>query len=144
VPHGDPAPGTHVANTGPYVYLLGKHPNATKVAFLYADVGGVRANIRSSLEPLKRAGYQIVYGPSGAGTTSPDYTPEVINMQTSGAQVVYLFAFEVNMHIRMARSMRQQNFEPELKVSNIGYNSQLIKLLGDVANGWWNPIPHSP
>ncbi|MEY2430311.1 MAG: hypothetical protein QOC92_36 [Acidimicrobiaceae bacterium] len=144
VPHADPAPGTHVANTGPYVYMLQKHPSATKVAFLYADVGGVRANIGGSLEPLKKAGYQIVYGPSGAGTTSPDYTPEVINMQSSGAQMVYLFAFEVNMHIRMARSMRQQNFEPELKVSNIGYNSQLIKLLGDVANGWLNPIPHVP
>ena len=144
VPHADPAPGTHIANTGPYVYLLQQHPTATKAAFLYADVGGVRANIGGSLEPMKRAGYQIVYGPSGAGTTSPDYTPEVINMQTSGAQVVYLFAFEVNMHIRMARSMRQQNFEPELKMSNIGYNSQLIKLLGDVANGWINPIPHAP
>jgi ABC-type branched-subunit amino acid transport system substrate-binding protein len=144
VPHADPAPGTHVANTGPYVHLLQQHPTATKAAFLYADVGGVRANIGGSLEPMKRAGYQIVYGPSGAGATSPDYTPEVINMQASGAQVVYLFAFEVNMHIRMARSMRQQNFEPELKMSNIGYNSQLIKLLGDVANGWINPIPHAP
>jgi len=137
VPHADP----NRASTGPYVYFKQQYPNVNNVAFLYADVGGVRDNTPAVLEPLKRVGYNIVYN-SGTQTTSPDYTAEVINMQRAGTQMVYLFAFEVNMHVRMARNMRQQNFEPTLKVANIGYNSQLIKLLGDVANGWISPIPH--
>lgn len=140
VPHADPK----VASTGPYVYLKQKYPNANNVAFLYADVGGVRSNIDAVLQPLKRVGYNIVYGPSGAQATAPDYTAEVINMQRAGTQFVYLFAFEVNMHVRLARNMRQQNFEPEIKASQIGYNSQLIKLLGDTANGWINPITYVP
>jgi hypothetical protein len=40
--------------------------------------------------------------------------------------------------------MRQQNFEPPLKVSNIGYNSKLVDLLRDVADGWSNHIDHAP
>jgi ABC-type branched-subunit amino acid transport system substrate-binding protein len=139
VPHADPK----VASTGPYVYLKQQHPNVNNVAFLYADIGGVRDNAPAVLEPLKRVGYNIVYN-SGAQATSPDYTAEVINMQRAGAQMVYLFAFEVNMHVRLARNMRQQNFEPEIKAANIGYNSQLIKLLGDTANGWVNSVPHVP
>ena len=139
MPHADPK----VANTGPYVYLQQQHPNVKNVAFLYADIGGVRDNTPAVLEPLKKVGFNIVYN-SGASATSPDYTPEVINMQRNGAQMVYLFAFELNMHVRIARNMRQQNFEPELKVSQIGYNSQLISLLGDVANGWVNPVTYEP
>ena len=139
MPHADP----NVANTGPYVYFKQQYPNANNVAFLYADIGGVRDNTPAVLEPLKRVGYNIVYN-SGAQATSPDYTAEVINMTRASTQMVYLFAFEVNMHVRLARNMRQQNFEPELKVSNIGYNSQLIRLLGDTANGWKNPVPHVP
>ena len=65
-------------------------------------------------------------------------------MQRAGAQMVYLFAFEVNMHVRLARNMRQQNFEPPLKVGNIAYNSKLIELLGDISNGWMNHIDHLP
>ena len=57
---------------------------------------------------------------------------------------MYLFAFEVNMHVRLARNMRQQNFEPALKISQIGYNSRLIELLGDIANGWTNHIDYLP
>ena len=48
------------------------------------------------------------------------------------------------MHVRLARNMRQQNFEPPLKVSQIGYNSKLIELLGDIANGWTNHIDYLP
>jgi ABC-type branched-subunit amino acid transport system substrate-binding protein len=65
-------------------------------------------------------------------------------MQRAQAQMVYLFAFEVSMHVRLARNMRQQNYEPPLKVGNIAYNSKLIDLLGDIANGWSNHIDYLP
>lgn len=132
-----------VAQTGPFVWYRQQFPSVRNVSFLYADVGGVRGNTPASREPLKRAGFNIVYD-SGAGATTPDYTSEVINMRQADTQMVYLFAFEVNMHIRLARNMRQQNFEPPLKVANIAYNSRLIDLLGDIANGWSNHIDYLP
>jgi ABC-type branched-subunit amino acid transport system substrate-binding protein len=142
-PNVFPRSQKNVARTGPFVYYRREYPDVKRLAFLYADVGGVRANTPSSREPLKKVGYDIVYD-SGARATDPDFTAEVINMQRARAQAVYLFAFEVNMHVRIARNMRQQNFEPPLKISNIGYNSKLVDLLGDVANGWTNHIDHTP
>jgi len=142
-PNVYPRTPKNVARTGPFLYYRQKYPDVRKVAFLFADVGGVRANTPASREPLKRVGYEIVYD-SGARATDPDFTAEVINMQRAQAQMVYLFAFEVNMHVRIARNMRQQNFEPPLKVSLIGYNSKLVELLGDTANGWSNHIDYVP
>jgi branched-chain amino acid transport system substrate-binding protein len=133
----------NVGLTGPFEYYRQKYPDVKNVAFLFADVGGVRSNTPASREPIKRVGYNIVYD-SGAQSTAPDFTAEVINMQRAQTQMVYLFAFEVNMHIRLARNMRQQNFEPPLKVGNIAYNSKLIELLGDIANGWSNHIDYLP
>ena len=130
-------------HTGPFQYYRNAYPDVKKIAFLYADVGGVRANTPSSREGLKKVGFDVVYD-SGLSAISPDFTSDVIAMRDRGAQMVYLFAFEVNMHVRIARNMRQQNFEPPLKVSQIGYNSRLIDLLGDTANAWTNHITYLP
>ncbi len=130
-------------HTGPFAYYRKTYPNVQRVAYLYADVGGVRANAPTSREGLKHEGFQIVHD-SGLSAVSPDFTSDVIAMRDKGTQMVYLFAFEVNMHVRIARNMRQQNFEPPLKVANIGYNSKLLELLGDIANGWTNHIDHLP
>jgi ABC-type branched-subunit amino acid transport system substrate-binding protein/predicted small lipoprotein YifL len=138
-----PNAGVGVTHTGPFQYYKNAYPNVHNVGFLYADVGGVRANTPSSREALKRVGFNIVYD-SGLSSISPDFTSDVITMRDKGVQMVYLFAFEVNMHVRIARNMRQQNFEPPLKVSQIGYNSKLIELLGDTANGWTNHIDYLP
>ena len=133
----------NTAYTGPFLYYKKTYPSVTKVAFVYADVGGVRANTPSSREAIKRVGFQIVHD-SGLSSVSPDYTSDVIAMRDKGAQMVYGFALEVNMHVRLARNMRQQNYEPALKVANIGYDSRLIPLLGDVANGWTNHVDYLP
>ena len=130
-------------HTGPFQYYRNAYPNVKKAAFLYADVGGVRANTPTSREALKRVGFDLVYD-SGLSSISPDFTSDVIAMRDRGAQLVYLFAFEVNMHVRIARNMRQQNYEPPLKISQIGYNSKLVELLGDIANGWTNHIDYLP
>lgn len=132
-----------ITHTGPFQYYRNTYPQAQKAAFLYADVGGVRANTPTSREALKKVGFDLVYD-SGLSAISPDFTSDVIAMRDRGAQLVYLFAFEVNMHVRLARNMRQQNYEPALKISQIGYNSKLIELLGDIANGWTNHIDYLP
>ena len=125
------------------MYYRSAYPAVKNVAFLYADVAGVRANTPAAREAIKRVGYNVVYD-SGLSTVSPDFTSDVITMRDKGTQMVYLFAFEVNMHVRLARNMRQQNFEPPLKVSQIGYNSDLIHLLGPIADGWTNHIDYLP
>jgi branched-chain amino acid transport system substrate-binding protein len=132
-----------VAETAPFVYYQSAYPDVKRVAFLYADVGGVRANTPAVREALKRVGYQLVRD-SGLSAVTPDYTSDVIAMRNAGAQMVFLFAFEVNMHVRIARNMRQQNYEPELKVAQIGYNSELTQLLGPIADGWNVPITYLP
>jgi ABC-type branched-subunit amino acid transport system substrate-binding protein len=142
-PNVFPRSRTGVAHTGPFVWFRQQHPDVDKAAFLFADVGGVRGNTPTSREAMKRAGYSIVYD-SGAQATAPDFTAEVINMQRAGAEMVYLFAFELNMHVRLARNMRQQNYEPAVKLANIGYNSKLVELLGDLSNGWSNHLDHLP
>ena len=134
---------TGVTHTGPFQYYRNAYPQAQKMAFLYADVGGVRANTPTSREALKKVGFSIVHD-SGLSSISPDFTSDVIAMRDKGAQGVYLFAFEVNMHVRLARNMRQQNYEPPLKISQIGYNSKLIELLGDIANDWTNHLDYLP
>jgi branched-chain amino acid transport system substrate-binding protein len=133
----------NAANTGPYQYYRNAYPQVSKMAFLYADVGGVRANAPSGRESLKKVGFSIVYD-SGLSSISPDYTSDVITMRDRGAQGIYLFAFEVNMQVRISRNMRQQNFEPPLKIAQIGYNSKLVQLLGDAANGWTSHLDYLP
>jgi branched-chain amino acid transport system substrate-binding protein len=130
-------------DTSPYLYFKNTYPAVKNVGFLWADVAGVRANTPIGREGLKRVGYQVVYD-SGLSAVSPDYTSDVIAMRNAGAQMVYLFAFEVNMQVRLARNMRQQNFEPPLKVAQIGYTSDVISLLGDVANGWIGHLDYLP
>lgn len=142
-PNVFPRSQSGVAHTGPFVWFRQQHPDVDKAAFLFADVGGVRGNTPTAREAMKRAGYSLVYD-SGAQATAPDFTAEVINMQRAGAEMVYLFAFEVNMHVRLARNMRQQNYEPPVKLANIGYNSKLVELLGDLSNGWSNHLDHLP
>jgi ABC-type branched-subunit amino acid transport system substrate-binding protein len=131
------------AHTAVAQYYRNAYPNVAKMAFLYADVGGVRANTPTSREALKKVGFNLVYD-SGLSTVSPDFTSDVIAMRDRGAQGIYTFAFEVNMQVRISRNMRQQNYEPPLKIAQIGYNSKLIELLGDIANGWTSHLDYLP
>jgi ABC-type branched-subunit amino acid transport system substrate-binding protein len=128
--------------TSPFVWWKKTHPNVSKAAMLYADVGGVSANIPGFTAAIQRAGFTFAYQPAAAQVTSPDYTPEVRKAQQAGVQFFFLFAFEVNMHVRMVRNMRQQNYDPPIKGANIAYNSKFTQLLGSQGDGWENYQPH--
>jgi len=143
LPNTFPKTQANVTDSGQLVYYKQAHPDVTNAGFLFADVGGVRSNTPGVLAAMRKAGFNIVYN-SGVQATSPDYTSEVINLRNRSADLIYLFAFEINMQVRFARNMRQQNWEPKVKVANIAYNSRLIGLLGDIANGWSNPITYQP
>lgn len=132
-----------VLHSGPFEYYRQTYPDAKNVGFMFADVGGVRDNVPGFVEGWKRAGFNVVYN-SAASPAQVDFTSDIINMRQANVDLLYLFAFEVSMHVRMARNMRQQGWEPKVKVSNIGYNSALIDLLGPIADGWTAHMQHLP
>lgn len=130
--------------TGPYVWLAKQFPNVKKAAILYADVGGVGTNIDGTAKALQKAGFELVQPPTPVGVADPDYTGQVRNLQDKGAELVYLFAFEVNMHVRFNRNMRQQNYEPKVKLANIAFNDRFSQLLKSEGDGWINYNAYLP
>ena len=136
-----PRTATGLVNTGPFAWLKRQNPKLSRTAVLYADVGGVSANVGGFEAALKRAGWNRLYT-SPAEVTTPDYTPEVRQAQDQNVEFFYLFAFEVNMHVRMVRNMRQQNYDPPIKGSNIAFNTRFSQLLGRDGDGWQNHQTH--
>jgi ABC-type branched-subunit amino acid transport system substrate-binding protein len=131
-------------NTAPFVWWKQQHPNVTRAAILYANVGGVSTNVPGFVKAIERAGFQLAMPPTAVGVADPDYTGVVRNLQDRDVEFVYLFAFEVNMHVRFARNMRQQGYDPPIKGANIAFNDRFSKLLGDAGDGWENHIEYLP
>lgn len=130
-----------LVSTGPFVWWKQQHPKVKKAAALYAAIGGVEANVPGFEAAIKKAGFDLLYS-AGSQVASPDYTPEVRQAQDNGVEFFYLFAFEVNMHVRIVRNMRQQNYDPEIKGSNIAFNTRFSQLLGKDGDGWENHQTH--
>lgn len=130
-----------VVNTGPFVWWKQQNPNVRKAALLFADIGGVSANVPGFERAIERAGFERAYT-AAADVTSPDFTPEVQQAQDEGIQFFFLFAFEVNMHVRMIRNMRQQNYDPPIKGANIAFNTRFSELNGRDGDGWQNYQTH--
>lgn len=131
-------------NTAPFVWWKQQHPDVTRAAILYADVGGVSSNVTGFAKAIERAGFQLAMPPTSVGVAEPDYTGLVRQLQDRDVEFVYLFAFEVNMHVRFARNMKQQGYDPPIKGSNIGFNDRFSKLLGRDGDGWENHVEYLP
>ena len=126
-----------IANTAPFVWWKQQHPNVTKAALLYADIGGVGANVPGFAAAMKKAGFNIV-DQEGVRVTDPDYTGIISNLKSEGVEFLYLFAFEVNMHVRFVRDMKQQNWAPPIMGANIAFNTRFSELLAKDGDGWEN------
>lgn len=124
-------------NTGPFVWWKRQHPNVQRAAILFADVGGVEANIGGIQAAMKQAGFDLRYT-IPVNVASPDYTPEVQQAENEGIEFLYLFAFEVNMHVRFVRNMIQQEYDPPIKGAVIAFNTRFSELLGKDGDGWQN------
>ena len=126
-----------LVNTAPFVWWKQQHPNVTKAALLYANIGGVSSNVPGFEKAMQRAGFNIVHK-EGVAVTEVDFTGIIRNLQSKGVEFVYAFAFEVNMHVRFIRNMKQQNYNPEIKGANIAFNTRFSELLGRDGDGWEN------
>jgi ABC-type branched-subunit amino acid transport system substrate-binding protein len=126
-----------IVNTAPFVWWKQQHKNVSKAALLYSDVGGVSANVPGFEKAITRAGFNLVHT-EAVRVTDPDYTGIIRTLQSEGVEFLYLFAFEVNMHVRFARNMKQQNYDPPIKGANIAFNTRFSELLGKDGDGWEN------
>jgi ABC-type branched-subunit amino acid transport system substrate-binding protein len=61
-----------------------------------------------------------------------------------GVDFVFVFSFEVNLHVRFNRNMKQQHYEPKLKAANIAFNDRFSQLLGKDGDGWENVDAYLP
>jgi ABC-type branched-subunit amino acid transport system substrate-binding protein len=141
LPHATP----NVIHSGPYVYMRQAYPSVKKVGYLLSAVQGVRVNSPGAEAVLGHVGFETPFAyRAELQTTAPDYTAQVIAMRNAGVQLLFLFAVEVNMQIRLVRNMRQQNWDPPLKVSSIGYNSTFTDIMKADGDGWKTPILFLP
>jgi ABC-type branched-subunit amino acid transport system substrate-binding protein len=138
IPNVYPKGRRDIVNTAPFVWLKQQHPNVTKAAVLYADIGGVGANVPGFEKAIQRAGFTLARGTEAVRVTDPDYTGIIRDLQSKGIEFLYLFAFEVNMHVRFVRNMKQQNYNPPIKGANIAFNTRFSELLGKDGDGWEN------
>jgi branched-chain amino acid transport system substrate-binding protein len=130
-------------STAPWAYTRQAYPDVKKLGFLSTGVAAVRINVDGTVAALRRVGYDVVYQ-AEANPTAPNYTAEIQQMRNRGVEAVMLFAFELNMHVRFIRSMRQQGWNPPLKLSIIAYDSRFFDLLGAAGDGWHEPIYSLP
>jgi ABC-type branched-subunit amino acid transport system substrate-binding protein len=130
-------------STAPFVWLKQQHPTVTRTALLYADIGGVTANLPGARAAIKKAGFDIV-DEEGLSVTGTDYTSTIKTLQSKHVDFVYAFAFEVNMHVRFVRNMIQQGYNPPIKAGNIAFNSRFSELLGKTGDGWENDLTYLP
>ncbi|HZN15409.1 MAG TPA: ABC transporter substrate-binding protein [Acidimicrobiales bacterium] len=127
-----------VLSTAPFVWLKQQHPAVKRAAILYADIGGVGANVPGFEKAIQRAGFELVRPTEAVRVTDPDYTGIIRNLQSANVEFLYLFAFEVNMHVRFVRNMKQQGYNPPIKAANIAFNTRFSELLGKDGDGWEN------
>lgn len=137
VPNVYPKARRDIVDTAPFVWWKQQHPNVKNAALLYADIGGVSANVPGFEAAMKKAGFNIV-DEEGVRVTDPDYTGIISNLKSKGVEFLYLFAFEVNMHVRFVRDMKQQNWSPPIMGANIAFNTRFSELLGKDGDGWEN------
>ncbi len=140
-PNVYPKTTDNLVGTGSYTYWRREHPNARRAGVMFADVGGVRSNLPGTTAAIKKAGFTYVKE-WALGAATPDFTAEIRDAQDNNVQFLYFFAVEVNMHIRLVRNMRQQNYDPEVKAANIAYNTRFSELLGAQGDGWENNQTH--
>jgi ABC-type branched-subunit amino acid transport system substrate-binding protein len=118
--------------TGPYIYLKGKYPDAvTKAGTLYGDVPASKASQLAAMAAAESVGWKFVYN-RGFQPTETDYTADIVRMKGSGVKLVYLVATDDKATARIAKAMAQQGLKVPL-VAN--YMPTMPALAGDAAEG---------
>jgi ABC-type branched-subunit amino acid transport system substrate-binding protein len=130
-----PQPAPPGFRTGPYQYYKQHYPKAiTKVGSLWANTSPTTwANQKAAEQSL---GYKIIYERAVAPTET-DFTADIVRMKDAGVEFWDLRNQNVANIARMVAEAAQQNFHPQVTMTNSEYDASFFNLIADptAANG---------
>jgi ABC-type branched-subunit amino acid transport system substrate-binding protein len=128
-----PQPAPAGFRTGPYQYYAQQFPNAVKhVGSLWANTSPTTwANQKAAEQSL---GFNIVYE-RGVAPTETDFTADIVRMKSEGVQYLDLRNQDVRNIARVMNEAAQQNWHPQVIVTNSEYDPNFFKLLTDPSAG---------
>jgi ABC-type branched-subunit amino acid transport system substrate-binding protein len=128
-----PQPQPPGFRTGPYQYYAQKYPNAVKhVGALWSAQSPT--TWQSQKAAMQSVGYSIVYD-RATQATETDFTADIVRMKNLGVQFLDLRNQAVNTIASTMNGAAQQNWHPQVIVTNSEYDPSFVKLLSDPANG---------
>jgi len=123
-----------------YQYFKSRYPAAvTHVAALVANSDTAIAQWKGQQAAMQHLGYRFSY----VRLTSPietNYTADVVAMKKKGIKMVLMSFGTGQSYAALEKTMDQQNFHPQVRVSNgPAYFADFVKLAGGpaVADGTW-------
>jgi branched-chain amino acid transport system substrate-binding protein len=127
-----PQPQPPGFRTGPYQYYAQKYPNAIKhVGALWASTSPTTwANQKAAMQSV---GYDIVYD-RAIQPTETDFTADIVRMKNLGVQYLDLRNQGKTTIAAAMNDAAQQNWHPQVVVTNSEYDATFFKYLSDPAN----------
>jgi ABC-type branched-subunit amino acid transport system substrate-binding protein len=128
-----PQPQPPGFRTGPYQYYAQKYPDAVKhVAGLWAATSTTTWTDQSAA--MKSLGWNIVYN-RAIQATETDFTADIVRMKSLGVEYLDLRNEDKTKIAAVMNAAAQQNWHPQVVVTNSEYDPSFAKLLTDPANG---------
>jgi ABC-type branched-subunit amino acid transport system substrate-binding protein len=128
-----PQPQPPGFRTGPFKYYAEKYPDAVKkVGALWTSSSPTTfANQKAAMESV---GFKFVYD-RATQPTETDFTADIVRMKNTGVQYLEIRNQGVTTIAQIMNAAAQQNWHPQVVVTNSEYDPKFFKLLTDPANG---------
>ncbi len=124
------------ARLGPLKYYKSAFGQAYQhVGVIDTNVSTAEIQSQAVYSAMDSLGYKIVFNFT-ATPFDTNFLPEVLKMQASGVQMVYIVGLAVNQVADLADNMHQQGFTPKVFSTNgVAYDSSYVTDAGAAANG---------
>jgi ABC-type branched-subunit amino acid transport system substrate-binding protein len=128
-----PQPQPPGFRTGPYQYLAKKYPAAVKkVGALWASTSPTTWAGQEAA--MKSVGFDIIYN-RAVQPSETDFTADIVRMKNLGVEYLDLRNQGVTTIAAVMNNAAQQNWHPQVVVTNSEYDPTFFKLLSDPHNG---------
>lgn len=124
--------------TGQFLWYARHFPDAVKaVGTLFGDVASGKTSQDDMHRAAQSAGWRFIYE-RGFTAAETDFTADVVRMRESGVKLVYVVVADDKSMARIAKSMAQQNWHPQVfAVGQTGYDRDLLTLAGSAVEGMY-------
>ncbi len=114
--------------TGPYIYYKQQYPQAVgAVGSLYVNSASVITSWNNQKAAMNHVGgYHVVYE-RGVSPSETDFTADVVRMRAAGVKAVIVEAINGTILTQLLNTIQQQNWHPQLIVTNIAYGGTFLK-----------------